>query len=69
MKDHLKSFLYDYNEDELLYKQYYEYQKKGKTYRDLIKDLHGDYEYYLKKITPENQGVFSMASSAYTRYK
>ena len=58
MKDNLKSFLYDYNEDELLYKQYYEYQKKGKTYRDLIKDLHGDYEYYLKKITPENQGGF-----------
>ncbi len=58
MKDILQSFLYDYNEDELLYKQYYEYQKRGKTFHDLIKDIHGDYEYYLKKITPEDQGGF-----------
>lgn len=58
MKDILKSFLYDYNEDEILYKQYYDYLKKGKTYRDLINDMNGDYSYYIKRITPESEGGF-----------
>ncbi|MCR5737293.1 MAG: AraC family transcriptional regulator [Eubacterium sp.] len=58
MKDKLQSYLYDYNEDEILYKKYYEYLKKGKTYRDLIHDMGGDYNYYIKHITPDIDGGF-----------
>ena len=46
------------NEDEQLYKKYYDYTRKGKTYRELIEDMGGDYDYYIKRITPDSEGGF-----------
>ncbi len=58
MDENLRAFLYDYNEDERLYLDYYKYTKAGRTYAELIEDMGGDYNYYIKRITPDKEGGF-----------
>ncbi len=47
-----------FNEDEILYKNYYEYLKAGKTYQQLIDDMGVSYAFYRKHILPDVDGGF-----------
>lgn len=47
-----------FNEDEILYKNFYDYQKSGKTYKDLIDHMGVSYDFYVKRITSDVEGGF-----------